>query len=118
MKVLTGRLVNSTLRKSNGWVLSRVLGLWVLNEFFQATAVLGDFKWIHFLIIHLSSFYGAIVFSFLVTHLKLKHFFFATPLVIEVAKSINSCSCIDYWDLTFSLSGIIIGVLFSRRKSV
>ena len=91
--------------------------LWVINEIIQATEVLHEYKVFNFLVIHISSFYGAIIFCFLVAYLKLNKTFMIIPLAIEIFQSrLSSCNCFDYWDLLFSLIGILTVILILAKE--
>jgi hypothetical protein len=82
--------------------------LWVINEIIQATEIYNKLSVFGFFIIHFSSLYGAIIFCFLINHLKLNKSLMIVPIVIEIFQSWVSCRCIDYGDLIFSISGILI----------
>lgn len=82
--------------------------LWVINEIFQATEVLQDYLILKYLVFHLSSLYGAIVFCGLIFYLKFNKLLYFTPLAIELFKSWTTCHCIDGWDLAFSMAGILL----------
>lgn len=82
--------------------------LWAINEILQATEIFHKYKLLDFLVIHCSSLFGAIIFCFLLAYLKLNKTFMIVPIAIEIFQSWLSCRCFDYWDLIFSISGIII----------
>jgi glycopeptide antibiotics resistance protein len=41
-------------------------------------------------------------------HLKLHKIFMIAPIAIEILQSWISCRCFDFWDVIFSLTGILI----------
>jgi hypothetical protein len=81
--------------------------LWAINEILQATEIFHKYKLLVFLVIHCSSLFGAIIFCFLIAYLKLNKTFMIVPIAIEIFHSWLTCNCIDYWDLIFSLIGIL-----------
>ena len=70
-----------------------------------------NYTLLNFFVIHLSSLYGAIIFCFLIVYLKLNKTFMIAPIAIEIIQSWQSCNCFDYWDLIFSLIGILTVVM-------
>jgi hypothetical protein len=95
--------------------------LWVINEIIQLFVLYNKESPLGFFVVHLSSFYGAIIFCFLINYLKFTKILMIVPLVIELSESWITCNCIDYWDLLFSLIGICIANLiihFETRKKV
>jgi hypothetical protein len=80
--------------------------LWVINEVLQITQVFYQIPLFNFFLFHLSSLYGAMIFCFLVNHLKFKKILFFAPLVIEIFLSWLTSHTFDFWDLIFSLIGI------------
>ncbi len=82
--------------------------LWIINEIFQHGII--DYRSfaIVFMISHVSSIYGAIIFCLLIAHLNLNRSLMLVPLAIEIFQSWFYCRCIDYWDLIFSCCGIVI----------
>jgi glycopeptide antibiotics resistance protein len=69
-----------------------------------------------FFIIHSSSLFGAIIFCFLIAYLKLKKTFMIVPLAIEILQSWLACRCFDYWDLIFSLIGILSVMIIETKE--
>jgi len=94
--------------------------LWVINEIVQFFVLFDRGGLMEFSAIHLSSLYGAIIFCFLITHLKMNKLFILSPLAIELSESWLTCKCIDYWDLLFSLIGICtaIWILVKEKKTI
>ena len=88
-----------------------VIFFWIINEILQVTEVFYKYEVFNFLVFHLSSLYGAIIFCFLITYLKLNKTFMIGPIAIEIFQSWVSCRCFDYWDLIFSISGILIVIV-------
>jgi hypothetical protein len=71
-----------------------------------------------FLVIHCSSLFGAIIFCFLIAYLKLNKTFMIVPIAIEILQSWLACRCFDYWDLIFSLIGILsVMILETKEKN-
>jgi hypothetical protein len=93
-----------------------VLVLWIINEILQYTEAVRDIIVLNFLVIHLSSFFGSVVFVYLVEFLNLKKIFYGVPLFIEVVLSIYQYGYIDSWDLLFSIGGIITASLIICRS--
>ena len=90
--------------------------LWVINEILQETEVFHQFPFFVFFVIHLSSLYGAIIFCFLIAYLKLNKTFMIAPIAIEIFQSWVSCRCFDYWDIIFSLIGILIVLMILTKE--
>ncbi len=92
--------------------------LWVINEILQATEIFHKYKLLAFLVIHCSSLFGAIIFCFLIAYLKLNKTFMIVPIAIEILQSWLACRCFDYWDLIFSLIGILsVMILETKEKN-
>ena len=93
--------------------------LWVINEILQVTGVFHKYALINYLVFHLSSLYGAIIFCFLIAYLKLNKTLMIAPIAIEIFQSWLSCRCFDYWDLIFSLIGIltVLMILIKEKTS-
>jgi hypothetical protein len=64
-----------------------------------------------FWIFHVSSFFGAIVFCFLIEQLEWSKMLYMTPILIELLLSWYTCNCIDFWDIIFSAFGILVGAV-------
>lgn len=96
------------ISKNYSKTLLIVIFFWIINEILQVAEVLHKYAVFNFLVFHLSSLYGAIVFCFLIAYLKLNKALMIAPIIIEIFQSWMSCRCFDYWDLIFSISGIII----------
>ena len=90
--------------------------LWVINEILQITGVFHKYALINYFVFHLSSLYGAIIFCFLIAYLKLNKTLMIAPIAIEIFQSWLSCSCFDYWDLLFSLIGILTVILILAKE--
>jgi hypothetical protein len=90
--------------------------LWVINEILQATEIFHKYKLLDFLVIHSSSLFGASIFCFLIAYLKLNKTFIIAPIAIEIFESWLTCHCFDYWDLIFSLIGILIVMLILKQE--
>ncbi len=96
--------------------LATIIILWVINELFQYLEILNSFRFSSFIVFHASSFYGAVVFCFLVEYLEFHQFFFIIPLLIEMGKSYLTYGIVDFMDLVFSLFGILINVFVFKKK--
>ena len=92
--------------------------LWVINEILQATEVFYEYALFKFLVFHLSSLYGAIIFCFLIAYLRLYKTLMIAPIAIEIFKSWMSCRCFDYWDLIFSIIGILTVLMILIKKKI
>ena len=92
--------------------------LWVINEIIQAFKLLNDSFILSFIVSHISSFYGAIIFFFLISYLGVKKIFLFTPIGIEIFQSWLACRCLDFWDITFSLAGIIFAYFIVKIEQV
>jgi hypothetical protein len=90
---------------------------WIINEIVQATLIFQKNILLNFFIIHLSSLYGGLIFCFLIDFLKLNKILFFTPIAIEILQSWLSFRCFDYWDLIFSLMGILIVILILNKQN-
>ncbi len=90
--------------------------LWVINEILQLTDVFHKYAFFNYLVIHLSSLYGAIIFCFLIAYLKLNKTLMIAPIAIEIFQSWLSCRCFDYWDLIFSLIGILTVLMVLTKE--
>jgi len=90
--------------------------LWVINEIIQANEIYNKTTVFGFFIVHLSSLYGAIIFCFFIAHLKLNRALMIVPLAVEIFQSWVSCRCFDYWDLLFSLIGILAVILILTKE--
>lgn len=90
--------------------------LWIINEILQATEIFHKYKSLDFLVIHCSSLFGAIIFCFLIAYLKLNKTFMVVPIAIEIFQSWLTCHCFDYWDLIFSLIGILIVLMILTKE--
>jgi hypothetical protein len=60
--------------------------------------------------------YGAIIFCFLIAYLKLNKALMIAPIAIEIFQSWLSCRCFDYWDLIFSLIGILTVLMILTKE--
>lgn len=56
---------------------------------------------------HFSSFFGAIVFLYLIDYFRKSKWLKITPIIIEILHSLHFQKVIDYQDLFFSFLGII-----------
>ena len=90
--------------------------LWVINEILQVTEAFHKYALLNFLVLHLSSFYGAIIFCFLIAYLKLNKRLMIAPIAIEIFHSWLSCRCFDYSDLIFSLIGILAVIIIETKE--
>lgn len=90
--------------------------LWIVNEILQHSGMATDILVLNFLVLHLSSFYGAIVFTYLVYFINLNKLFLVSPLIIEILLSIYLYDAICYYDLFFSAVGIISSMLVIRKS--
>lgn len=92
--------------------------LWVINELAQFTEILNELQILKILVVHLSSFYGAIIFCFLINELKLSKILIVCPVIIEIMQSWLSSDCIDFPDIVFSTIGILAAqaILFIDNK--
>jgi hypothetical protein len=90
-----------------------VVILWVINEiiqfFFKSDSC-------DFFILHVSSFYGAIIFCFCIYKLKYYPIFYLTPIVIELIYNYLIFKCVDYVDILFSISGILFSLLIIHKN--
>lgn len=102
--------------KNGSKILLIVIVFWIINEILEVTAVFNNYAVFNFLVFHLSSLYGAIIFCFLIAFLKLNKAFMIVPLAIEIFQSWLSCRCFDYWDLIFSLIGILTAMVILTQK--
>ncbi len=91
-------------------VIQVITLLWVINEVLQATEALHNTP-AEFWIFHVSSFFGAIVFCFLIEQLEWSKMLYMTPILIELLLSWYTCNCIDFWDIIFSAFGILVGAV-------
>lgn len=93
--------------------------LWVINEILQATEIFHKYKLLDFLVVHLSSLYGAIIFCFLIAYLKLNKTLMIAPIAIEIFQSWVSYRSFDYWDIIFSLIGILfVLMILTKEKQI
>jgi hypothetical protein len=89
--------------------------LWIINEVIQGTQICKSVVLIHFFVIHISSFFGAIIFSLFIDHLDLNKKLLIVPLAIELLQSFDSCNCIDFWDLSFSFLGLYTSLFIAKK---
>lgn len=90
--------------------------LWIINEIMQATGIFHMYKLLNFLVIHNSSLYGAIIFCFSIAYFKLSKTFMIVPIAIEIIQSWLTSSCFDYWDIIFSLIGILTVLMILKKE--
>lgn len=79
-----------------------VICSWAIIEIFQNTKLASNFY-----VMHLSSFFGTIVFLYLIDYFKKSKWLKIIPLIIEILHSLHFQKVIDYQDLFFSFLGII-----------
>lgn len=104
------------ISKNCSKILLIVIFFWIINEILQVTELLHEYAVFNFLVFHLASLYGAIVFCFLIVYLKLNKALMIAPIIIEIIQSWMSCRCFDYWDLIFSSIGILIVILILKLE--
>ena len=105
--------------KNSSNTLLIVIFFWIVNEILQLTEGFNKFAFLNFLVLHLSALYGAIIFCFLIAYLNLNKILMITPIAIELFQSWISYRFIDYWDITFSLTGILLFfILFAKEKRI
>ena len=59
-----------------------------------------------YLVMHLSSFFGAFILLYLVDYYKISKWLKLTPIIIEIFHSLYFQNKFDYWDIAFSFVGI------------
>jgi hypothetical protein len=100
------------------WVTDKrfriVLYGWCIIEILQKTNCA-----INFFVMHLSSFFGAIVLLYLIDFYKKSKWLKIAPIFIEIIHSFYYQGVIDIEDVIFSLLGIITyTVIFKRIKNI
>lgn len=95
--------------KKNRWVLYS----WFLIEVLQKTNYA-----VNFLVMHLSSFFGAIVFLILIDFYKKSKWLKIAPIIIEIIHSLYFQRVVDIEDIIFSILGIITHYfIFSKSEN-
>lgn len=84
------------------WKIQLVICSWATIEIFQNTKFASNF-----FVMHLSSFFGAIVFLYLIDYFRKSKWLKIAPIIIEILHSLHFQKVIDYQDLFFSFLGII-----------
>lgn len=88
-----------------------VISSWALIEVLQNTKFASNF-----FVMHLSSFFGAIVFLYFIDYFKKNKWLKIAPIIIEVLHSLFFQGVVDIEDVLFSFTGIIIYYLVFTKK--
>jgi len=90
-----------------------VVILWIVNEIMQFFL---KFKSFDFFIVHISSFYGLIIFCFCIYKIKYHLIFYLSRIAIELIYNDLIFKCIDYIDILFSIIGILFSLLIIHKN--
>jgi len=72
-----------------------------------------------YLVMHLSSFFGAFIILYLIDYYKKSKWLKVTPIIIEILHSIYFQGVVDVEDVLFSLSGIMFYYfIFLKNKKI
>ncbi len=92
--------------------IQSVLYCWFIIEVLQKTNYA-----VNFFVMHLSSFFGAIVFLYLIDFYNKNQWLKIVPIIIEIIHSLFVQGVVDMEDIIFSILGIITHyVIFSKSK--
>lgn len=86
--------------------------IWAIIEILQNTKFASNF-----FVMHLSSFFGAIVFLYLIDYFKKNKWLKITPIFIEIIHSKYFLGVVDIEDVLFSISGIIFYYFIFLKKN-
>lgn len=87
-----------------------VISSWAFIEVLQNTKFASNF-----FVMHLSSFFGAIVFLYFIDYFKKNKWLKITPIIIEILHSLYFQNTMDYWDVLFSFVGICFYQIVLRK---
>jgi hypothetical protein len=106
-------LKNNFLLLINNNKLKGIIVGWFFVELAQKTKYASVY-----LVMHLSSFFGAFIFLYLIDYYKKSKWLKITPIFIEIIHSLCFLGAIDYEDVLFSVFGMTTYyIMFSNRKS-
>jgi hypothetical protein len=88
-----------------------VICTWATIEILQNTKYA-----INFFVMHLSSFFGAIVLIYFIDYFKKNKWLKTTPIIIEIFHSLYFQNKFDYWDVVFSIIGISFYQIFILKS--
>lgn len=106
------KLVLNNVQFIYDWKIQLVICTWAVIEILQNTKFASNF-----FVMHLSSFFGAIVFLYLIDYFKKNKWLKITPIIIEISHSLYFQNTMDYWDVLFSFVGICFyQIVFRKHK--
>lgn len=97
----------------NNKKIHHIIYSWFLIEIIQKTKYASNY-----FVMHLSSFFGAIVFLYLIDFYKKSNWLKITPIIIEILHSLHFQKVIDYQDILFSFLGILFYQITFRNNSL
>lgn len=103
-------LINNFLVLINNNKLKGIIVGWFFVELAQKTKYASNF-----FVMHLSSFFGAIVFLYFIDYFKKNKWLKITPIIIEILHSLYFQNTMDYWDVLFSFVGICFYQIVIRK---
>ena len=106
------KLVLNNVQFIYDWKIQLAICTWAVIEILQNTKFA-----INFFVMHLSSFFGAIVLIYFIDYFKKNKWFKTTPIIIEVLHSLFFQGVVDIEDVLFSFLGIIIYYLVFTKNS-
>ena len=84
---------------------------WACIEILQKTKYASNY-----FVMHLSSFFGALIFLYLIDFYKKSKWLKVIPIIIEILHSIYFLGVVDIEDVLFSLSGIMFYYFVFQKK--
>jgi hypothetical protein len=105
------KLVLNNVQFIYDWKIQLVICTWAVIEILQNTKFASNF-----FVMHLSSFFGAIVFLYFIDYFKKNKWLKITPIIIEILHSLFFQGVVDIEDVLFSFTGIIIYYLVFTKK--
>lgn len=87
---------------------------WACIEILQKTKYASNY-----FVMHLSSFFGALIFLYLIDFYKKSKCLKVTPIIVEIFHSLYFQGVVDIEDILFSLSGIMFYYfIFQKNKKI
>jgi hypothetical protein len=105
------KLVLNNVQFIYDWKIQLVICTWAVIEILQNTKFASNF-----FVMHLSSFFGAIVFLYFIDYFKKNKWLKIAPIIIEVLHSLYFQNTMDYWDVLFSFVGICFYQIVIRKQ--
>lgn len=104
------KLVLNNVQFIYDWKIQLVICTWAVIEILQNTKFASNF-----FVMHLSSFFGAIVFLYFIDYFKKNKWLKIAPIIIEVLHSLYFQGVVDIEDVLFSFVGICFYQIVIRK---